>query len=153
MTILSKDRVGAMLLLAFCVGYGVMSQEIRMLPFQMNAAFHARTMPEALSVLGIVLALMLLIFPGSDTKPVLRGYNWLTAALVILLMFAYALTVRPAGFLLATTLFLMVGFALLGERRPLVLVGASAPIVVGFWLLMSEVLDVYVAPLPAFLGR
>ena len=73
-----------------------MSQEIRLLPFQMNTAFHARTMPEALSVLGIGLALLLPIFPGSNAEPVVAGYNWLTGLLAILLMFAMEENLRRA---------------------------------------------------------
>ena len=44
---LSKDRIGALLLLAFCCAYWFFTYEIRMLPFQRAQAFHAQTMPEA----------------------------------------------------------------------------------------------------------
>lgn len=148
---LTNDRIGALFMLAFSVGYGALSLQIPLLPFQRAAAFTARTGPEALSVMGIVLSLLLLIRPGSDARPAVGGFNWLTGAIMCGLMLVYAATVRPLGFIPATTIFLLGGFLALGERRPLVLIGASVPIVVGFWALMAEGLDVYVAPLPAFL--
>ena len=149
--LLSKDRIGGLLLLAFCIAYGLLSQEIRLLPFQANAAFHARTMPEVLTVLGIGLSLATIIFPGSREKPSLAGYGWVTCGVFLGLMSLYGFTIRPLGFLLSTSLFLMIGFALLGERKPLTLVLVAVPLVVVFWVLMTQGLDVFIEPLPAFL--
>ena len=147
----SKDRIGGVLLLIFCITYGLLSQNITLLPIQARAAFTARTMPEVLSVLGIGLSMLVLIFPGSHDRPQLRGFNWLTAALFLALMSAYGMTVRPLGFILSTSLFLMAGFALLGERSPLRLFLVAVPLVVAFWVLMTQGLDVFIEPLPWFL--
>ena len=144
---LTKDRIGALLMLAFSAAYGALSVRIPLLPFQEAAAFTARTGPEALAVLGAVLSLMLLVRPGGSA-PETAGFAWGRAAILCGLMLFYAATVRPLGFIPATTLFLIGGFLALGERRPLVLIGASVPVVVAFWALMAEGLDVYVAPLP-----
>ena len=149
---LSKDRLGGLLLLAFCITYAMLSRDIRLLPFQENAAFHARTMPEVLSVLGIGLSLIVIVFPGSNRRLDFGGYDWIRCLLFLALMSAYGLTIRPVGFILSTSLFLMIGFALLGERRPLMLILVSVPLVVAFWALMTLGLDVFIEPLPAFLG-
>lgn len=148
---MSKDRIGGILLLVFCLTYGLLSQQITLLPFQENVAFHARTMPEVLSVLGIGLAVLIIVFPGSDKKLELAGYNWINCALFLGLMSLYGLTIRPLGFILSTSLFLMIGFWLLGERKPLLLILASVPLVVLFWVLMTQGLDVFIEPLPAFM--
>lgn len=148
---LSKDRIGGALLLLFCIVYGLLSQNIRLLPFQENVAFHARTMPEVLSVLGIGLSLLVIAFPGSHKKPELTGYNWLIGAAFLALMSLYGLTIRPLGFILSTSLFLMIGFAILGERRPAILLAVAVPLVVAFWVLMTQGLDVFIEPLPEFL--
>ena len=148
MTLLSKDRIGALILLVFCAAFGWLSQDITLLPFQANQAFTARTMPEALSVLGVVLALLLLIQPGSDEQPSFSGYRWGVGLAFLGLMVLYGFGVRPMGFLISTTLFLIAGFMLLGERRVWMLLGASIPLVVAFWALMAKVLEVYVAPWP-----
>ncbi|MEM7528472.1 MAG: tripartite tricarboxylate transporter TctB family protein [Pseudomonadota bacterium] len=145
---LSKDRIGALLLLVFCCGYWYMTYQIRMLPFQAAAAFNSRTMPEALAVLGTGLCLLLLVFPGSDEKLELKGFKWGLGAMMIGLMVFYGLALRPLGFLLSTSIFLMGGFLALGERNPLTLILAAVPITVAFWALMNYGLDIYVQPLP-----
>ncbi|WP_119165362.1 tripartite tricarboxylate transporter TctB family protein [Algihabitans albus] len=148
---LSKDRIGGLLLLAFCIAYGLLSQDIRLLPFQENTAFHARTMPEILAILGIGLSLATIVFPGSPETPRFAGYNWITCGLFLALMSLYGFSIRPLGFLLSTSLFLMLGFALLGERKPVTLVLVAVPLVVAFWVLMTQGLDVFIEPLPTFL--
>jgi len=147
----SKDRIGGLLLLVFCVCYAILSQQIVLLPIQAKSAFTARTLPEVLSVLGIVLSVLVIIFPGSNERPALAGFKWITAAIFLALMSAYGLSVRPLGFILSTSLFLMGGFALLGERSPLKLLAVALPLVVGFWLLMTQGLDVFIEPLTWFL--
>ncbi len=147
----SKDRIGGVLLLLFCIAYGLLSRNIKLLPFQMDVAFNARTMPEVLTVLGIGLSLAVIVFPGSAARPELGGYRWGQCALFLGLMSVYGLTIRPLGFIVSTSLFLMIGFALLGERRPHILLLVAVPLVVVFWVLMTQGLDVFIEPLPAFL--
>ncbi len=147
---LTRDRIGALLMLAFSVAYGVFSMRIPLLPFQQAAAFTARTGPEGLPVLGVMLSLIQLLRPG-EGRIEAEGFAWGRGAILCALMLVYAATVRPFGFIPATTIFLVGGFLTLGERRPLVLLGGSLPVVVAFWALMDIGLDVTVRPLPAFL--
>lgn len=148
---LTKDRLGALLLLAFSAAYWWLASDIRMLPFQKTQAFNAQTMPLALGAIGVVLSLAILVSPGSSDKPEVAGFRWGLGLAMLVLMVFYGLTIRPLGFILSTTLFLIGGYMLLGERRPLLLLAAALAPVVAFWLLMTQVLDVYVAPLPEFL--
>ncbi len=151
MTFLSKDRIGALFMLAFCLFYWWKIGDIRLLPFQANQAFTARTMPEALAMLGTALSLAILIFPSNREVLSWRGLNWPLALAFLALMSAYGFTVRPLGFLLSTSLFLMIGFFMLGERRPVMLILVAVPLVVAFWVLMNYGLSVYIDPLPSFL--
>ena len=148
---ITRDRIGALLLLAFSLGYWALSTQIPLLPFQAQAAFTAKTMPEALSVLGVVLSLALLLKPGDGSKPEVAGFNWRRAALICALMVAYGFSVRPGGFLISTTLFLAIGFVILGERRLWVIAVSSVPVVVFFWVLMTQLLGVFIEPWPEFL--
>ncbi|MFN3227206.1 MAG: tripartite tricarboxylate transporter TctB family protein [Hyphomicrobiales bacterium] len=148
---MSRDRIGALLLLVFFVAYGYLSTSITLLPFQLNQAFHARTAPQFLTFVGIVLGLFLLVKPGDDRPVDTSGMTFKRVAVLCGLMIFYGLTVRLLGFILSTSIFLMGGFWVMGERRWLVLIGASIPVVVGFWLLMTQGLDVFVEPLPEFL--
>jgi putative tricarboxylic transport membrane protein len=148
---LSRDRIGALLLMVFSAAYGAMTFRIPLLPFQAEAAFTARTMPQALAVLGIALSLVLLFKPGRQGGLEVGGYRWGRVALVCALMVAYGLSVRPFGFLVSTSLFLIGGFVILGEKRIWLILVASIPIVVFFWVLMTQLLGVFIEPWPEFL--
>lgn len=148
---LNRDRIGALLLLALTVGYGGLSLRIPLLPFQAQAAFTARTVPEALTVLGVVLCLILLFKPGDDAPGGVAGFQWTKAGALCVVMVIYGLSVRPAGFLLSTSLFLIAGFLIMGERRWLLILGASIPVVVFFWVLMTQLLGVFIEPWPQFM--
>ena len=148
---LSRDRVGALLFLAFSIAYGAYSFQIPLLSFQAQAAFTARTMPEALSVLGIALSLALLFKRGDGGRAEVAGFQWGAAGLICALMVAYGLTVRPMGFLISTTAFLIGGILVLGERRWWLILVASVPVVVFFWVLMTQLLGVFIEPWPEFL--
>ena len=148
---LTKDRIGALLLLAFCVFYWLKIGDIRLLPFQANQAFTPRTMPTVLSSLGIILSLAILVVPGKREEFSVRDLNWPLALAFLVLMSVYGLLVRPGGFLLSTIAFLMIGFALLGERRIHISLLVAVPLVVLFWALMNYGLSVFIEPLPFFL--
>ena len=110
---LTRGRIGGLLLLAFCIVYAWLSQKIHLLPFQLNSAFHARTMPEVLAVMGVGLSVLVIVLGGKDETFEWRDLNWPLGLAFLLLMSVYGFAVRPAGFLLSTSLFLMVGFAML----------------------------------------
>ena len=145
--VMNRDRVGALILLVFSLVYGFYAFDIPLLPIQRRAAFTAQTMPIVLSVLGAGLSLALLLKPGEGRFEA-PGFRWGLGAAICGLMVLYGLTVRPLGFIVSTSAFLVACMLVLGERRWLLIVGASVPIVVAFWALMALVLDVYVAPWP-----
>ena len=149
---LSRDRIGALIMLAFSIGYGLMIFRIPLLPFQAQVAFTARTMPQALCLLGIVLSLVLLFKPASgETAVKVAGLKWKTAAALCALMVFYGFTIRGLGFLISTNVFLIGSILILGERRAWLIFLASVPIVFFFWVLLTQFLGVYIAPWPEFL--
>ena len=153
MTLLTRDRIGALLLGLFCVAYWATISDIRLLPFQANQAFTPRTLPQVLAWLGTALSLAILVAPSraDDDAPDWRALNWPLGLAFLVLMSAYGFTVRPLGFLLATSAFLMIGFAMLGERSPVKLIAVAVPLVVAFWVLMTQGLSVWIEPLPEWL--
>ncbi len=148
---LTNDRIGAVILLAFSIGYGILIYDIPLLPFQAASAFTAQTLPKALSILGIILSLILLVTSRNQATPDIAGFKWLNGVLICILMLIYGFSVRPVGFLISTSLFLILSEYTLGERRRNILIFSTIPVVLFFWYLMSELLGVYVAPLPEFL--
>ena len=78
-------------------------------------------------------------------------YNYGQAVLLLGLMVAYALLLRPLGFIASTFLFLTVGSFILGERRYITMAIVSA-IAAGFvWYLVDSVLGIFLRPLPMFM--
>jgi putative tricarboxylic transport membrane protein len=72
--------------------------------------------------------------------------KWKPVIMLAALMIFYGLTIRYLGFLISTTIFLMGGFAVLGESRIKVLLGAAVPVVFVFWFLLSQLMGIYLAP-------
>ncbi|KGK18375.1 tripartite tricarboxylate transporter TctB family protein [Vibrio navarrensis] len=145
--LLSRDRVGALIFLLLCLGYGYQTYQIPLYPGDELEPFTARTLPFALTIIGSFLSLLLLFSGQADSKSgAVVGFNWKLLIAFIVLMALYGLGLTYLGFVLATGFFLMAGFYLLGERRKKVLFGASFPFVIAFYLLLTKGLDVYLEP-------
>lgn len=145
---MNRDRLGGLILLAFCVAYGVLSLDIAQI--DTHGAMNARTLPQFLAVAGCGLCLSLILRPAPvSTGDVTAGLRWTALLLLTGLMCGYGLALRPLGFVPATTLFLALGFVVMGERRAWLIVLVAVTVSVAFWWLMSGLLGVY---LPAWSG-
>lgn len=67
-------------------------------------------------------------------------------------MIGFALLLRPAGYIIATTLFLTVGAYVLGEKRLHLSVPIGLVTSVSTWYIVQVGLGIYLVPLPAFMG-
>ena len=109
-------------------------------------------MPYALSAIGIVLSLLILILPAKagETKErfadVFKGLDWTRVGMLLAMMVLYGMTLRLLGFVIASIIFLLGGFWILGERRKRLLFTGSVPLVLFVWFLMSKLLGMYIAP-------
>ncbi|WP_375754116.1 tripartite tricarboxylate transporter TctB family protein [Vibrio sp. HN007] len=136
-----------MIFLIVSLCYGYQTSLIPMFPGDEYEPFTARTLPTLLTAIGVVLSLILLVTAKPDTDSgAILSFNWKLLLAFIALMALYGLGLTYLGFVLATSLFLMAGFYLLGERRKSVLFGVSFPFVVAFYLLLTQVLDIYLEP-------
>lgn len=148
----NPEKVGALFFLALSIAYGLYAFKIPLTLLAQQETFNARTMPFALSVLGTLLAAMIIVLPSSTeskkepVKLIFRGLDWRRTGRLVTLMVAYALAMTWLGFVIASILYLTGGFYILGERRIKVLLAASIPLVIGIWLLMSKILGMYIAP-------
>ena len=145
---LTKDRVFGLLFLALSIAYGVEAQGIELYFGAAGSDFTARTFPTFLSFAGGVVALLMIVTPAARGEDAGDGFDpkflWGKFALLILVMIGYGLTIKTIGFLIATSAFLMTGYALLGERNIKVLILASIPVVAAFQFLLHSVLGVYI---------
>ncbi|MEM7210247.1 MAG: tripartite tricarboxylate transporter TctB family protein [Pseudomonadota bacterium] len=151
---MSKERVGALIFLLLSVIYGYYGGQIVLHPGDELEPMTARTLPYVLSGLGIFLSIILFAKSGQSARVILSAekYDWLPVVLLILLTLLYGLTLDWLGFLVSTTLFLMCGFWILGERRVRVLLQIAVPFVVIFWFGLTQLLDIYLAPGRLFEG-
>ena len=147
---INNNRLGGLIFLVFCLAYGYLSTKITLLPFQQNAAFTAKTLPNVLTILGVVLSLVLIIKPGEESVPDLRSYLWKQGLLICVLMVAYGFFIRSMGFIPSTIVFLIAGFYILGERRWIMMIMTASILVVFFWVLMTQFLGVYITAWPEF---
>lgn len=160
---MTLDRSIALLFLLFCAVYGYhawFGMDQLLPPILKRAPVWPSSFPKILSIVGAICAIAVLVTsspPSENEKSSdielhrLWEYNVGQAALLILLMLAYAFLLRPAGFITSTTLFLAVGGIILGERKfhivfPVAIAGAFF-----IWYLVQELLGIFLRPWPLFL--
>ena len=161
---LSINRWTALGMLAFSSAYGYLALTYRILPFEQFLAMKPNTLPIGLAVAGVVCSVALLLIPegqdssssevnkviGSDQKYLEspENYEWGKGIGLLILAVIYALSLRQAGFLIATSLFLSIGGLILGERKVLILLPVSCTASFLVWYLVDEVLSIFMRPWP-----
>ena len=159
---MALDRWIALVLLGICLVYGYtawFTMDAGLAPFMKRNPIWPSTFPKVLSILGIVLCLIILTgLEKSEAKEAeidyrrLHEYKLGQAILLLVLMVAYALCLRPLGFLFSTSAFLILGSFILGERRWVVMVPVALTATFVVWYLVQEVLGIFLRPLPMFMG-
>ena len=144
---LSKEQIGALFFLVLSIVYGYFASEIKLYPGDELDPMTARTLPYVLAGLGIAFSLSLLL-NGSKVKfgPGLAKLNWKPVIGLMLLSLCYGFALDWLGFLVSTTLFLIAGFRILGEKRVKILLLIAVPFVFIFWFGLTQMLDIYLAP-------
>ncbi|MFY1708437.1 tripartite tricarboxylate transporter TctB family protein [Tritonibacter scottomollicae] len=161
---MALDRWIALIILGIALAYGYaafFTMDQLLPPFMQRNPIWPSTFPKVLAVLSILTSLVILLGlekPSGEAKTPdidyrrLGDYNIGQAALLLGLMVAYALLLRPAGFLLSTAGFLTVGAMILGERKLWILIPVAALATGIVWYLVEGVLGIFLRPLPFFLG-
>jgi len=147
---LAKDHISGLIFLVVSVTYGYYAQQIPLLPGDEFEPFNAQTLPLALATLGVLLSIILIATAkrpseADDTAEKVR-YQFSLVAKLLALTSLYALALNGLGFVLASILFLATGYWLLGVRSVKLLAVASIPFVLVFWLVLTQLLDIYLAP-------
>ncbi|MBB5514500.1 putative tricarboxylic transport membrane protein [Rubricella aquisinus] len=164
---MALDRWLALIFIAFCCAYGYLAfftMDQLLPPFMQRNPVWPSTFPKILSVLGVVVGLIVVLGlekPTEQGEPSatdinlsrLHEYKLGQAVMLLALMVAYALALRPIGFLLATTLFLAGGSAILGERKWYIMIPVSVLAAGCVWYLVQEVLGIFLRPYPFFMGN
>lgn len=159
---MALDRWVALVLLGICLTYGYTAwfmMDGALPPIMKRLAVWPSSFPKVLSIVGIILSLIVVLGIEKGEVKVgdidyrrLHEYKLGQALALLGLMIAYAILLRPAGFLLATSGFLIGGSVILGERRWIVMIVVSTIATFGIWYLVQEVLGIFLRPLPFFMG-
>lgn len=147
----NKYKVGSGLVLVAALAYLNATFNIPIDQVLADAVFTARTLPKFLSAITILVCLLQMFIPArgamdetiSDT---IAGFQWQPFLLLTGLMFLYSLTFSFFGFLVATFLFLFIGFAMLKEKRYLLSAAVSGGVALFMWLVLTRMFDIYLDP-------
>jgi len=150
---ITKDKVGTLIFFIFSVSYGYYAYQIPLYPGEEYDVFTSQSMPKLYALAAIIVsALAIILSIISDLKSTenetkqTRVFNikaWSQVASLIALMIFYGYTLELLGFISSTILFLIIGYIILGERRPKILILASVPVVIVFWAIMTQLLGIY----------
>lgn len=161
---MALDRWIALIILMMCTGYAYtafFTMDDMLAPFMRRDPIWPSTFPKVLSVMGMVAAILILlgfekgdgtIKAGEINYRRLQDYKIGQALFLLAQMVAYALLLRPLGFIGSTVGFLIIGSVLLGERRLHILIPVAFAAAFGIWYLVQEVLGIFLRPWPFVLG-
>tara|TARA_R110002051_G_scaffold89119_1_gene157224 strand:- start:1117 stop:1605 length:489 start_codon:yes stop_codon:yes gene_type:complete len=162
---MALDRWIALIILMISIAYGYtafFTMDAQLPPFMQRNPVWPSTFPKVLSVLAIITCLSILLgFEKSDGQAKegdidyrrMADYKIGQAAILLALMAAYAVGLRPVGFLAATAIFLVAGSVTLGEKRWHIMIPVAVIASAGIWYLVQEVLGIFLRPWPFFLGN
>jgi putative tricarboxylic transport membrane protein len=159
---MALDRWIALILLGICLIYGYtawFTMDAGLAPFMQRNPIWPSTFPKVLSLMGIVASTIILLGIEKGESAIgeidyrrLGDYYLGQAVLLLGLMVAYAVCLRPVGFLISTASFLILGSFILGERKWHIMIPVAAIATLVVWYLVQEVLGIYLRPLPGILG-
>ncbi|VAW24372.1 Tripartite tricarboxylate transporter TctB family [hydrothermal vent metagenome] len=161
---MALDRWIALSILMISIAYGYtafFTMDANLPPFMQRNPIWPSTLPKALSVMAAIASLIILFGVESTSSGPKDGdinyrrlgdYKIGQAIALLAMMVAYALLLRPAGFLPSTVLFLVSGGYILGERNYKILIPVALFAAGFIWYLVQVVLGIFLRPWPFFLG-
>ncbi|WP_440932188.1 tripartite tricarboxylate transporter TctB family protein [Candidatus Pelagibacter sp.] len=151
---ISPTKFISLLFFIFSVFYLYTAHQIVVFTFDENAPFNARTFPIYLGWAGIFFSGLKIILPEKVPTEVDHKYlDYKSIIYLILVSIIYGAVILKVGYFLSTSLFLIVSYYLLGERRWLWMFLLSFPFVAIFMFLLHGVLNIYLRdPLLKYLG-
>ena len=149
---MTKNAIGSIFFLAFSSFYFFNVFSIKKMPMSQFDVMTASTFPFYMGIGGIVISLLILIMSFVDKdKDILdmsyiKSLDFKTTLYFIAAMIFYGFTIRSLGFIISTMIFLVIGFILLKEKNLKRIFLISMGVSVGFYLLLNNVLGVYIDP-------
>lgn len=149
---MTKNTIGSIFFLVFSSFYFYNVFSIKMMPGSQFEVMTASTFPYYIGLSGILVSVILLILSFIEKEKIYLTLNYLktldfkTTIAFIAAMIFYGYTMRSLGFIIATIIFLAIGFLILKERNIKRILLISCGVSIGFYLLLNNVLGVYIDP-------
>ena len=115
---INSVKIISLLFFVLSAFYLYTAHQIQVFSFDEDSPFNAKTFPIYLGYAGMFFAGLKIILP--DSKPIEVDPNNLDfkkTILLVLTMCLYGATILKVGFFLSTSLFLVLSYYFLGERR------------------------------------
>ena len=141
---ITPSKIISLLFFVFSGFYLYTAHQIQVFSFDENAAFNAKTFPIYLGYAGILFSALYIILP--ETKPSnvnLKVLEYKKTIILVILMVLYGLTILRAGYFLSTSIFLVLSYIVLGERKWIWIFILSFPFVAMFMYLLHGILNIY----------
>jgi putative tricarboxylic transport membrane protein len=144
----NKEKVGSAFVLLFALIYLNATFDIPVHKMIFIEIFNARTLPMFLAIATIIICLILIFMPGGGLSDetmtdAVAGFQWKPCLLLTVLMLLYGLTFNFFGFLLATFLFLFIGFSILEEKRYRKSATVAGAVALFMWAVLTQMFDIY----------
>ena len=151
---ISTDKIISLLFFILSAFYLYQTYQIRVFSFDENAPFNAKTFPIYLGYAGMFLAGLKIILPERLKEEVdHKVLDYKKVIFLVIIMIFYGLTILRVGFFVSTSIFLLLSYYFLGERRWKFMIIFSFPFVAIFMFLLHGLLNIYLRdPFLKYLG-
>ena len=151
---ISPSKIISLLFFVFSGFYLYYAFQIQVFTFDEDAAFNAKTFPIYLGYAGLFFSGLYIVLPEKKPSNVdLSILDYKKTITLVILMIVYGITILKAGYFLSTSLFLVLSYITLGEKRWFWVFTLSFPFVAFFMFLLHGLLDIYLRdPFLKYLG-
>ena len=151
---INTTKIISLLFFIFSAFYLYTAYQIQVFAFDENAPFNAKTFPIYLGYAGMLLAGLKIILPERLKEEVdHKVLDYKKVIFLVIIMIFYGLTILRAGFFISTSIFLLLSYYFLGERRWKLMLIFSFPFVALFMFLLHGLLNIYLRdPFLKYLG-
>ena len=141
---ISSVKIISLLFFVLSAFYLYTAYQIQVFSFDENAPFNAKTFPIYLGYVGMFLAGLKILLPEKLKEEVdHKVLDYKKVIFLVVIMIFYGLTILRVGFFLSTSVFLLLCYYFLGERRWILMFLLSFPFVAAFMYFLHGILDIY----------
>ena len=151
---ISSVKIISLLFFVLSAFYLHTANQIQVFAFDVNSPFNAKTFPIYLGYAGMFFAGLQILLPEKSVEKLNHNVlDYKKVIYLVIIMIFYGLTILKVGFFLSTSIFLLLSYYFLGERRWKLMLIFSFPFVAVFMFLLHGALNIYLRdPLLKYLG-